>query len=422
MKSVSVDEERLDKAMSAGVLGTFARSAFFRTLTNVKVGHLCIEEEGALYCFGQPREQASLVAHVLVERPWAYRYFVFGGSIGSGEAYMQGAWHSPDLTQVIRLMAANMAVVEQMDSGWSFTRSLAASLFHRFHSNSKSGSRRNIAAHYDLGNDFFSLFLDPNMLYSAAIYPDEHTSLHQASIHKLRHICQRLQLHSSDHLLEIGTGWGGMAIFAAKHYGCRVTTTTLSLAQYDFAREWVRREGLEARVTVLLKDYRELAGQYDKLVSIEMIEAVGHKFYPQYFAICNRLLTPSGLMLLQAITISDQRYTAASGSADFIQRYIFPGGSLPSLGVIGQHVAKHSDMQLVGLQDITLHYARTLAHWREAFTARLEDVKAQGFDETFIKMWEFYLCYCEGGFRERVIGTSQLLLAKPACRQLPAIT
>ena len=258
-------------------------------------------------------------------------------------------------------------------------------------------------------------------MYSSAIFPNEKSSLHEASIHKLTHVCERLQLSPEDHLLEIGTGWGSMAIHAARHYGCRVSTTTLSVQQFEFAKERIKEAGLEDRIELLLCDYRDLNGSYDKLVSIEMIEAVGHQFYGNYFQKCASLLKDEGLMLIQAITISDQRYEQAKNSVDFIQRYIFPGGCLPSNSVIAKHVAQNTDMQIIGLEDITHDYALTITHWRERFLANAQDYFAQGLSGDFIRMWDYYLAYCQGGFMERVIHTSQFLIAKPLFRNTPSI-
>lgn len=293
---------------------------------------------------------------------------------------------------------------------------MALKVAHRLNRNTHEGSRENIAAHYDLGNEFFGLFLDPNMMYSSAIFDQPETSLEVASEDKLDELCRQLELSSSDHLLEIGTGWGGMAIHAARHYGCRVTTTTISREQYEYACDKVRKEGLEDRITLLCQDYRSLTGQYDKLVSVEMIEAVGHEFYQNYFQCCAKLLKPDGKMVIQAITVADQRYQLARDSVDYIKRYIFPGGCLPSVAVIADHVASDTDLQIIHLRDITADYAETLSHWRQRFMSRIEDVQAMGFDEEFIRMWEYYLCYCEGGFRERIISTVQLAFAKPGYR------
>jgi cyclopropane-fatty-acyl-phospholipid synthase len=341
---------------------------------------------------------------------------LMGGTIASGEAYIDGDWSSPDLTAVTRVFSANMATMETMQSRQHWYTKLGLKLAHYMNRNTASGSRKNISAHYDLGNNFFNLFLDPTMMYSAAIFEDRSATLEQASIAKLDEICQQLELRPGDHLLEIGTGWGGMAIHAATHYGCQVTTTTISREQYEYAREKVAELGLTDQINVICEDYRDLTGSYDKLVSIEMIEAVGHEFYDSYFTKCSELLKPSGKMVIQAITMTDQRYEDAKNRVDFIKRYIFPGGCLPSMSIIAKHVASNTDMQIVHLRDITQDYAITLATWRERFLDQLEAVRAQGFDDRFIRMWEFYLSYCEGGFRERIIGTVQLAFAKPAYR------
>ncbi|MFN2288541.1 MAG: class I SAM-dependent methyltransferase, partial [Chromatocurvus sp.] len=321
-----------------------------------------------------------------------------------------------DLTEVTRLFSANLGMMEVMEARQHWYTRLGLRLAHTINRNTHEGSKRNISAHYDLGNDFFRLFLDPTMMYSSAVFEGSDVSLEQAAIDKLDTICQQLELKADDHLMEIGTGWGGMAIYAAQRYGCRVTTTTISREQYEHAQARVCELGLEDRITVLCEDYRNLQGRFDKLVSIEMIEAVGHDFYSSYFNCCSRLLKDTGKMVIQAITISDQRYDRARRSVDYIKRYIFPGGCLPSLAVVADHVAKDTDMQMVHLRDITRDYAMTLAHWRERFTHQLDAVRSMGFDDRFIRMWEFYLCYCEGGFRERIIGTVQLALAKPGYR------
>ena len=329
---------------------------------------------------------------------------------------MKGYWSSPDAMDVMRIFSANLVLLNNFDASQSVFVKLALKIAHRLNRNTYKGSQLNIAAHYDLGNEFFQLFLDPTMMYSSALFSDNCTSLEVASQTKLDELCQQLELKPDDHLLEIGTGWGGMAIHAAKNFGCRVTTTTISQEQYDFASARVTEEGLEGQITLLCEDYRNLTGEYDKLVSIEMIEAVGHDFYQNYFRMCSGLLKPNGKMVIQAITMADQRYKEARESVDFIKRYIFPGGCLPSVAVMAQHIARDTDMQIVHLRDITNDYAETLAHWRQRFLANLEAVRDMGFSEEFVRMWDFYLCYCEGGFRERVISTVQLAFAKPDYR------
>lgn len=422
MKSISLVDRKVADVTRHSWLDNFARNRVLDLLKGIQCGHLSITEHNTTYNFGETQEHCELVAHINVNHPGFYRRLLFGGSIGAGEAYMDKTWWSPDLVQVIRLMAVNMPLLQQLDSKWSALFNIACKLIHRLRPNTLAKARENIAAHYDLGNDFFSLFLDKSMLYSAAIYPNNEFSLAEASEYKMAHICQRLGLTSGDHLLEIGTGWGGMAIFAAKATGCKVTSVTISQEQFNYATEWVAREGLQDRVEILLKDYRLIEGQFDKLLSIEMIEAVGHEYYRDYFSRCSSLLKPDGVMLIQAITIQDQRFDYARKNSDFIQQYIFPGGCLPSTSVIAQHIAQDTDMQIVGLEDITKDYALTLKDWRTAFFERIQDVKAQGFGERFIRMWDFYLCYCEGGFRERAISTVQYVFAKPDARRLPIIT
>lgn len=393
----------------------FARRIVLRQLEAIRTGSLTIHEGGQTYHFGK-EGSGGVDAVINVHDAAVYHHVLTAGVVGSGESYMQGHWSSPDLVKVIRLFCANMATMRTMDDSASLLQRVGAKLLHFFNNNSLTGSRRNIGAHYDLGNDFFSLFLDQSMMYSSAVYPAPDARLEEASEYKLDLLCQQLELCPEDHLLEIGTGWGGMAVHAAKYYGCRVTTTTISREQYEYARQRVREEGLADRIEVLCEDYRHLKGRYDKIVSIEMIEAVGHEYYGEYFRRCDALLKPGGKFAIQAITMQDQRYRAARDSVDFIKRYIFPGGCLPSLEVISHHIARDTNMQIVAMRDITPDYAHTLADWRERFLAARDAVREQGFDDTFQRMWEFYLCYCEGGFRERAISTVQLTFASAEYR------
>jgi cyclopropane-fatty-acyl-phospholipid synthase len=349
--------------------------------------------------------------------PRFYADAVFGGTVGAGAAYIRGLWRCSDLTGLTRVMYVNRAVMDQMDRRWTFLSRPLLRAFHWLHRNSKLGSERNISAHYDLGNDFYRLMLDETMAYSCAIFSDEATTLAAASRAKFETVCRKLALQPTDHLLEIGTGWGGLAIHAAEHYGCRVTTTTISREQHDFARAQVERHDLGDRVTVLLEDYRSLEGQYDKLASVEMIEAVGAPYLDTYLAKCAALLRESGAMLLQAITIQDQDYRAQLRTVNFIQRYVFPGSFIPSVGAIAESLRRVTDMKIFHLQDIGPHYVRTLALWRRNFFEHLAAVRKLGFSEQFIRLWEFYLCSCEGGFAERALGDVQLLLTKPGCRR-----
>nr|WP_282103649.1 cyclopropane-fatty-acyl-phospholipid synthase family protein [Halomonas getboli] len=351
----------------------------------------------------------------------AWRRMALGGTVGAGEAYMDGDWDADDPVALVRLFAANLERVNgEMEGGLAGLGRWLLGALYRLQRNSLSGSRRNIAAHYDIGNDLFATFLDRrHWMYSSAVFPRAGASLEEASTHKLDLMLERLDVRPHHHLLEIGTGWGGLAIHAARTRGCRVTTTTISDEQYAHTARRLAEEGLEDRVTLLKRDYRELEGRFDRLISVEMIEAVGHQYLTTYLTTLDRLLTDDGLAMLQAITIRDQRYEAAKREMDFIKRYIFPGGFLPSHRVILDGLSRHTSLNLVGLDEIGQHYARTLREWRHRFEANLETVRRLGYDERFIRMWRYYLCYCEGGFLERTIGTSQLLLAKPGARPAP---
>lgn len=369
--------------------------------------------------FGDVANERHPIVHMDVLDPAFYRALAAYGSVGAGEAYMDGLWHCDDLVGLVRLLLRNRDLLDRMEGGLARLGALALRGWHALNRNTRAGSRRNIAAHYDLGNDFFRLFLSRDLMYSSA-YWAEGDDLDAASTRKLDLICRKLQLSGDDHVLEIGTGWGGFALHAAIHFGCRVTTTTISREQHARARELVAQAGLSDRIEVLLQDYRDLRGRYDKLVSIEMIEAIGASYLPTYFAQVGELLKPDGLALLQAITIEDHRYRQALKSVDFIKRFVFPGSFIPSTAAMLEAKTRASDLGLVALEDFGDSYAQTLKAWRERFLARLPEARAQGFDERFLRMWEFYLAYCEGGFRERSIGVSHLLLAKPGWRRTQA--
>ena len=397
------------------LFASLGRRLVLRQLALLHSGSLTLIEGAAHYHFGQGLPQVQLTVHNAV----FYADLAFGGSVGAGESYMAGAWSCNNLTDLIRLMALNQDVLDGVEQRYaSLTTPLRKGL-HWLNRNSRQGSQRNIGAHYDLGNDFFRLMLDDTMMYSCALFETPQSTLREASIAKLDAICRKLDLGPNDHVLEIGTGWGGFAMHAAQHYGCRVTTTTISRNQYELARERIEHAGLSDRITLLLQDYRDLTGSYDKLVSIEMIEAVGHQYYDAYFKQCAHLLKPDGQMLLQAITITDQRYEAAKNSVDFIQRYIFPGCTIPAVSALLTSITRASDLKLFDMEDIGAHYATTLRRWRENFFAQIEQVRAQAYPESFIRMWEFYLCYCEGGFAERALGDVHMLLVKPGCRRAP---
>ena len=392
----------------------FAKNQVLARLARLQIGQLTIIENGQKTVFGSDK---SMAATVTVHDAHFYGEIAFGGSIGAGEAYMLGYWKSDNLTNVIRIMAANQGVMDALEGGYQWASKPFLKVLHYLNRNTADGSRKNIAAHYDLGNDFFKLWLDPSMMYSSAIFAPLEVSLEAASNKKLQVICDKLDLKPTDHVVEIGTGWGGFAIYAAKHYGCKVTTTTISRQQFDEAVVRVNAENLQDKITLLLNDYRDLEGKFDKLVSIEMIEAVGHQFYDTYFKKCASLLKPNGMALIQAITIADQRFEAAKNSVDFIQRYIFPGSNIPSITAMLNSITKASDLKLYDCEDIGPHYATTLRKWRERFLANIDAVRKLGYSEEFIKMWEFYLCYCEGGFAERALGDVHLLLIKPENRR-----
>lgn len=403
----------------AGLSNRLARSLILRQLGKIADGQLIVEETDRQWRFGNPSQRLPKPVTVRILHPSAWSDFVFGDSSTAGEAYLRGRWQCDELTDLVRLFLRNREALDGLDGGSSWLWQPLRRLSYWLQRNTKAGSRRNIQAHYDIGNDLFRLFLDRSLMYSSAFYPTAETDLEAAAEAKLDRVCRKLELRPEHHLLEIGTGWGGLAIHAARHFGCRVTTTTISREQYELARKRVEQEGLSDRVEVLCKDYRDLTGHYDRAVSVEMIEAVGHQFMAGYFAQCARLLKADGSMLIQAITIADQSYEEALREVDFIKRFVFPGGFLPSVTAMAKALTRATDLRISHLEDIGLHYARTLRDWRARFMARLGEVRALGYSEEFIRLWDYYLCYSEGGFAERHLGTVQLLLTKPEAR--PAI-
>lgn len=405
-------------ASAFGAFDKFLRQRVLQRLSALGHGHLLVNDALGSAEFGRAGDGPAVVIDVL--DPGFYRALAGNGSVGAGEAYMDGLWRCNDLVGLVQLLVRNRDLLDGMETGLARLGGVAMKAIHLLRRNTRSGSRRNIAAHYDLGNEFFRLFLSEDLMYSSAYWTGADDTLEAASTRKLDLICRKLALGPDDHVVEIGTGWGGFAVHAAKHYGCRVTTTTISREQHDLAAARIQQAGLGDRITLLQSDYRDLTGQYDKLVSIEMIEAVGADFQDSYFAQIGRLLKPEGLALVQAITIEDHRYEQALASVDFIKRHVFPGCFIPSVSAMLASKTRSSDLALVGLEDFGLSYARTLQAWRERFLAQLPAVRAQGYDERFVRMWEFYLAYCEGGFRERSIGVSHLLMAKPGWRPADA--
>ncbi len=345
-----------------------------------------------------------------------YARILWGGSIGAGESYVEGLWSASDLTKLVRIMVLNMDLLDAIERKFGWLLRPSRMILHLLRANSRNGSKRNILAHYDLGNDMYKSFLDDTMMYSSAIYPEETSSLEEASRHKLDHICRSLKLCPEDRVIEIGSGWGGFALYAAEHYGCHVTTTTISEAQFLAAKQRIEEAGLQGKITLLKKDYRDLDGKYDKLVSIEMIEAVGHNYLPVFFEKCNSLLNPDGMMLIQAITMADQKYNQYIREFDFIQKHIFPGGCLVANNLMLKLLAEKTDMVARHIVDFGFDYARTLREWRKRFLASFSTLQKRGYDERFKRLWEFYLSYCEGGFLERSISVVHLIATKPMNR------
>ena len=412
--AVSDDEgDIFARPSGAGPLTWLLRSQVLSRLGRLQGGRLIIKDALRTRNIGAP---GGAEAVVRIQDLSAYADIATGGTIGAAEAYMQGKWASSDLTALVRILVANRSVMNGIDGGLARLAVPFLRFSHWLRRNTRTQSRRNISAHYDLGNEFYRLFLDATMSYSSGIYPRPDATLEEAAVHKLDVICRKLDLQRGDELLEIGTGWGGLAMHAAENYGCKVTTTTISSKQREYALDRIRESGLQDRITVLDRDYRDLEGQFDKLVSVEMIEAVGLGFLDEYFRVCSARLRPHGRMLLQGIVIADRIYEQARQSVDFIQKYIFPGGALPSLGAIQASVARATDLQLVALQDIGQDYARTLREWRARFLSQLHAVRQLGHPEEFIRMWDYYLAYCEGGFLERAITDVQVIFDKPGCR------
>lgn len=394
------------------ILDALARRILLGRLRRLGDGRLSLVEAGSPALQFGPAQADAPAATITVRDPRFYRAVVLGGHLGSVEAYLDHWWDTDDLTKLVQLMVRNRDVLDSLESGLARLVQPIRRAWHTLRHNTRRGSRRNIAAHYDLGNEFFAEFLDDTLTYSCGIFEEPHFTLRDASIAKYERICRKLALGPDDHVIEIGTGWGGFAIYAAGHYGCRVTTTTISRAQHALATERVAAAGLSDRITVLQRDYRDLTGTYDKLVSIEMIEAVGHRFYSAFFRKCAELLRPGGRMALQAITIDPRFYHRARREVDFIKRYIFPGANIPSLPVLRRAAEARSRFSLLHLEDITPHYAETLKRWRQNFAARWDRLRAQGFSEEFRRLWQFYFCYCEGGFRERFLGDVQLVFER----------
>ncbi len=396
--------------MASRITTNIAKKIFLKTLGGLRVGYLEVVCPEDTYCFGQSHH--PLHAVMAVHNESFFLRALLAGDVGIGEAYMDGDWSTPDLVAVVQLAVRNLDQVDGNNRLLTSFRRFADFIEHRRRSNTQAGSRRNIAYHYDLGNDFYRVFLDRSLAYSCAYYENSDDTLEQAQIQKFDLISGKLQLGPRDHILEIGTGWGGFAAYAAETYGCRVTTTTISQQQHDYARDLFSRSSAADRIQLLLEDYRNLRGQFDKIVSIEMFEAVGYEHYDDYFGACDRLLKPDGTMLLQTITIQEKKFHQYRKQSDWIKKHIFPGAELASVIEIQRSLARTTHMQLFHMEDIGKHYALTLHEWRRRFLDHLPEVRQLGFDERFVRMWDYYLAYCEGGFRERYISDVQLVITK----------
>lgn len=378
-------------------------------------GSLTVRTPHGTESFGEPRDSKTPDAsHGIVDvhddRFWSS--LALRGSVGSGEGFAHGWWTSPEPADVVRVFVSNIDALDGMERGLARLSLPFLKAYHAFRDNTRGGSRKNISAHYDLSNEFFGLFLDPTMTYSSAVFEQPDMSLEEAQLAKIDRLCERLDLKATDHLLEIGTGWGAFAMRAASKFGCRVTTTTISKQQHDFAKARIDAAGLSGRIELLLEDYRDLKGTYDKIVSVEMIEAVGAKHYRAYFESCAGLLARNGALALQAITIHDRHFEKARKAVDFIQRHIFPGSCIPSVSALTDAARDASDFRLVHLEDIGQHYVPTLRTWRDALRTRLDEAQALGFDEDFLRLFDFYFAYCEGGFDERHISVAHLVYAR----------
>ena len=401
----------LNCAQNTGWFTNFYKKLVIGALSSIETGQVVLVDGSSRSVFGDT--SSNLKVTISVNDKAMYKAFALSGSVGAGESYILGQWSCDNLTRLIEIFAINQDQLDNFEKKFSFFSNIAHRINHFKNKNSESGSKKNIVAHYDLGNDLYESFLSDEMLYSSAVYPSKDATLEEAQQYKLKRICEQVELQQGDSVIEIGTGWGAFAIYAATHYDCHVTTTTISDEQYDYVANKVKALGLERKITLLKLDYRLLEGQYDKLVSIEMIEAVGHEYLPSFFTKCGDLLKENGAMLIQAITISDQRYKHYLKNSDFIQQYIFPGGCLPSLNEMSEQIKNNTNMVIHTVNDIGAHYARTLADWRERFIQSWPELDRTKFDERFYRLWLFYFAYCEGAFRTRATSTVHLMARKP---------
>jgi cyclopropane-fatty-acyl-phospholipid synthase len=390
-----------------------------RLFSRIRIGCLVVHEPASdkPLRFGDADAPESLTATLTVHDPSVYRSLLAGGTLSASEAYIEGRWSSDDLYRVLRVGVHNESVYDGLDGPWTAFFTATRDLLHAARRNSRRGSRRNISAHYDLGNEVFAQFLDPTMAYSCAIFPHEQATLEEASREKFDRICRKLELQPDHHVLEIGTGWGGFCLHAAREYGCRVTTTTISKKQFEWSRRRVTEEGLDGRVTVLEKDYRDLQGRFDRLVSIEMIEAVGHRYLDTFFARCASLLKPDGAMALQAISVRDSAYRRHQRAATFINTHIFPGSFLPAMSAMCSSMARCTPLRMVHVEDISPHYVRTLLEWRRRFRTNIDKLRHCGLTDELVRMWDFYFAYCAAAFDAHENSVAQIVFTMPRFRR-----
>ena len=392
------------------------KSGLLKKFQGLKTGNILVYDGNDDFSFGDSGSNEKVVVNIHSQE--FYVMVGSGGALGLAEAYMAGYWSSDNVVKLFQIILRNREILLSLEKGFAKLIKPINRMIHRSRQNTLQGSKKNIVAHYDLSNEFYKLWLDPTMTYSCAFFNDESATLEDASIEKLDRICRKLNLSGNDSILEIGTGWGSFSIHAAKKYGCKVTTTTISDAQYEYARSRIKEEGLESKITLINKDYRELDGEYDKIVSIEMIEAVGYEYIPEFFSKLSSLLKRNGFIALQGITYNDQNFHVYKDSVDFIKKYIFPGSCLISISQITDVIKKDTDLAMIDMEDITKHYAITLNRWRKNFVDVLPKIKEMGYSQAFINMWEFYFLYCEAGFLERNIGDVQLIFAKSGSRDI----
>jgi len=408
--------DQVAKSKKSTYLSSIFKKGSLKKLKYLRYGFIEIHDARDVFSFGDSKSTDKVI--VKIHSPEFYVFLGSGGVTGVAESYMAGYWSADNLVLLLQILMKNEEILLSLDSGLAKFISPVNKLIHWTKQNTLKGSKKNILAHYDLSNDFYQLWLDPTMTYSCGYFQDSSVSLEEASIEKIDRICRKLKLKNTDHVLEIGTGWGSFSIHAAKNYGCKITTVTISDAQYDYTSKMISEMKLESQINILNKDYRKIKGEYDKIVSIEMIEAVGHQYIPQYFSKISSLLKTDGLVAIQGITYNDQNFEKYKNSVDFIKKYIFPGSCLISIAQISDVIKNHTDLAIVDMEDITKHYAETLCRWKKNFMSVLPEVKKMGFSEAFIKMWEFYFVFCEAGFLERNIGDVQLVFSKAGARDI----